>query len=105
MATTNIQDVLAYISNLDVDSLKKDADAAEVLTLLNAARRFVKKIESPFQRVHDVTSLSTQMSFCLLILEDLGVWESWLKAGGREASLREVWERCPTPCDIALLRE
>lgn len=102
---TNIQDVLAYLSTIDVDRLKSEAaEAGDVLTLLNAARKFVRRLESPFQRVHDVTTHATQISYCLLILEDLGVWEAWRGAGGGEASLTELWGRCKTPCDVALLR-
>lgn len=127
-ANNNIQDVLAYFGSIDVDALKKDAGASDVLTLLYAARKLVRELESPFQHVHHVTTHATQISHCLLILDDLGVWESWRTAaaasegagggGGRgdqqqeeedkkkrEASLTELWERCVTPCDIALLRE
>lgn len=112
MSTNNIQDVLASLGSIDVDALKKDAEASDVLTLLYAARKLVRAFESPFQQVHHVTTHATQISHCLLILDDLGVWESWRMAaarGGRwqeeEASLTELWERCVTPCDIALLRE
>lgn len=103
--TTNIQDVLDYLNGLDVASLQEGAEAADVLTLLNTAKRFVRKLESPFQRVHDFTTLATQLTYCLLILEDLGLWAAWRAAGGGEASLTELWERCAVPCDIALLRE
>lgn len=102
---TNIQEVLGYLNSIDVDSLKKNAEASDVLTLLNASRKLVRRLESPFQRIHEVSTYATQITYCLLILEDLGVWESWRRAGGGEASLTEVWERCTVACDVALLRE
>lgn len=143
MALTNnnkIQEVLAYLRSIDVNALKQQhqeqdtgaTGAGDVLTLLAEARTLVRRLESPFQYVHGVTTHATQLAHAMVVLDDLGVWTAWRRhapqevvqvvgggaaRGGRReegkeeeegaSSLTELWERCvvTTPCDIALLRE
>lgn len=140
MAPTNdnnnkIQEVLAYLRSIDVDALKQQHQeqpdgAGDVLTLLAEARTLVRRLESPFQYVHGVTTHATQLAHAMVVLDDLGVWVAWQEmAGGvgvaarpggrrrdggkeeeeeeRASSLTKLWERCvvTAPCDIALLRE
>lgn len=98
---TDIETVITFLNNVDAEELRKHATTGDTLRALTAARKFLRKLQSPFQRVEQ--HLCNQDSACgISILSDIGLWEAWRAAGGKEATLDELWELCKH-CDITLL--
>lgn len=97
------KDIIANLDKISLDSLGDDNDARS--RVLEAARRMVARLETPFEQAWRWSWIGNNVFAVLQILMDLGVWEEWRKAGGKEASLEELLDLCKVPCDLMLLRE
>jgi hypothetical protein len=99
----NVQNIVANLDKISLDALDDDNDAR--VQVLEAARRMVARLETPFEQAWRWSWIGFNVFSVLQIIMDLGLWEEWRKAGGKEASLEELLDLCKVPCDLMLLRE
>lgn len=102
MAAAHVEAIISSLDGMSTDSLGGDDGAA--VRLVEAARRMIARVEPPFMQVWGTSIVPMHVDVALRIVSDLGLWEAWREAGGREASLTELWNMCRVPCDIVLLR-
>ena len=99
----NATDTVSLLDRVDHDELLGDDTARR--QILDAARRLVTRLETPFEIVtalcfdHPVIYASLQT--CL----DMGLWEKWCDSGGGQKSLAELVELLSVDCEANLLRE
>ena len=100
---TNVESVVSILDKIDAQSLGHDA--AALLQLTTAAKKLVARLESPFMQILETSVVPVQLTSALQVISDMGLWEAWRRAGGKEATLFELKEMCSVPCDTVFLRE
>lgn len=102
-AISNMEDIISSLDKIDLESLSDEAAVGP--QLIAAARRMIARLEPPFTQVWNTAVVPVHVTVAYKILSDIGLWEAWRAADGKEATLMELWEMCKVPCDSVLLRE
>ncbi|KAI0020536.1 putative O-methyltransferase [Xylariomycetidae sp. FL0641] len=96
------EEVLADLDGIKVDALRNDRDSR--FAVINAARRVLASLETPFERCWRLAWIDANVSAAIQVLIDIGLWEGWLQSDKDEATLEELLDMCHKPCDLMLLR-
>lgn len=102
MASPIIDEAISTLDQIDAQSLRDNPYAGA--QLIEAARRMISRLESPFMQIVHTSLLPASVHVALMIVSDLGLWEAWREAGGKESTLTELWDLCKVSCDMALFR-
>lgn len=102
MAAIDVDSIVTSLDKIDAQSLSHDAGASG--RLMEAARKIIARLELPFMQIFYTTQFPASLYASLKIVSDIGIWQTWREAGGKEATLVELWDTCSIPCDINLLR-
>lgn len=100
---TNFEQTIAYLETIGPDTFK--VDDANRLRLIDAAQALLARIVTPYERSWQLAVTDATVHAARRTLDDLGMWEGWLKSGVEEASLDDLAGFCNAPCDHELLRE
>lgn len=104
MATdTKLEETIAYLGTLGPDTFK--VDDVNRLRLIDAAQASLARILTPYERSWQLAVTDATVHAARRTLDDLGIWEGWVKSGMEEVSLDDLAGFCNTPCDHELLRK
>ncbi|KAI1497679.1 S-adenosyl-L-methionine-dependent methyltransferase [Biscogniauxia marginata] len=102
MSPSAAEAIIASLDRINLESLDNDRDAR--LQVLEAARRMLARIETPFERAWQLSWTNGSVHAVCQVILDLGLWQAWLESGKQEVSLEELLVMCKVPCDMMLLR-
>lgn len=102
MTSPNVDHAVSILDQIDAQCLGDNPYAGA--QLIEAARRMISRIEPPFMQIIHTSLTPFSVHAALKIVSDLGLWEAWRQAGGKEATITELWNLCKVTCDIVLLR-
>ncbi|KAK2600778.1 hypothetical protein N8I77_010286 [Diaporthe amygdali] len=97
-----VDQIVATLDGVNLDQV--DSDPGARMRVIDAARRMLARVETPFERMWHVAQVNITLTAACRILVDIGLFEAWREAGGKDALLMELWELCRIHCDMALLR-
>lgn len=98
-----LDETITYLGTIGPDTFKDDN--ANRLRLMEAAQALLARIVTPYERSWQMAVTDATVHAARRTLDDLGIWEGWVKSGMEEASLDDLAGFCKTPCDHELLRE
>lgn len=99
-----VQGVLATLDGLSFESLEADETARRKIIV--SAERALARLRTPYEQLWHFGFAGPTVLWVTRVLVDVGFFEGWAEAGGREATLHELWESCKNlHLDIELLRK
>lgn len=106
MTAIDVEGIISSLDAVSADSIGGGGDdvSGANVRLVEAARKMIARLEPPFMQVWGTSIVSSHVSVALKIVADIGLWEAWRDAGGKEATLTELWDMCKVTCDIVLVR-
>ncbi|GKT97728.1 O-methyltransferase [Colletotrichum tofieldiae] len=101
-AALSVKSILPTLDGVTLETCDGSEEAR--YQLLEASRRLIARLETPFERIWYHTWVSLNNLAIFRIMTDLGLWEGWRAAGCQEASLDELLGYCKRGCDKSLFR-
>lgn len=102
----DLYELKATIDSIQTDSFKNDAERFEVM---EAAKRLVARLETPFERTFSLTLTNPVLIAGLQLCGDLGIWRNWTKqcktSGNTAQHIDSVVAMSEVPVEANLLRE
>lgn len=99
-----VEDMFAAVEELSFDSV--NADESTRRRIIASAERTLARLRTPYEQLWQFGLVGPMVIWVTRVLADVGLFEGWAKAGGKEATLHELWECCnATNLDLELLRE
>lgn len=95
--------IVGTLDNVSLDDL--GTHPGDRIAVIEAAKRMLARLETPFEQVWQLSLVGATVASAIRVIRNVGLFEAWREAGGKEASLEELWVLSKTHCDIVLLRE
>ncbi|KAK6216883.1 hypothetical protein QIS74_06997 [Colletotrichum tabaci] len=102
VAALSVKQIVSALDGVTLDTCDGSEEAR--YQLLEASRRLIARLETPFERMWYHTWVAFNNLAIFRIMMDLGLWEGWRAAGSEEASLDELLGYCKRDCDKSLFR-
>lgn len=94
------------LDSIQLDSFKNDAERFEAM---EAAKRLVARLETPFERTFSLTLTNPVLIAGLQLCGDLGIWKNWTKqcktSGNAPQHIDNILAMSEVPVEANLLRE
>lgn len=96
----------ATLDSIQPDLFKDDTERFEAM---EAAKRLVARLETPFERILSLTATIPQLIAGLQVCSDLGIWRNWAtqcKASGNTPQhINSILEMSEVSIEAGLLRK
>lgn len=96
---------IAAIEAINAVSVDGFGDAFSRLSVLNAARGLITRLETPTERALSFNFTHPVLFAAVQTFVDLGIWEAWVASGDGSKAAVELVELAKSPIEIGLLRE
>lgn len=102
----NPHDLKDTLDSIRPDSFKNDAERFEAM---EAAKRLVARLETPFERMFSLTATNPVLIAGLQLCCELGIWRKWTKqcktSGDTPQHINNILAMSEVPVEANLLRE
>lgn len=100
------QEITRSLDSIRPESFVTDADR---FAAMQAARRLVARLETPFERAVSLTWTEPVLFAGIKVCQDLGIWNKWTEKhkaqGNRPQSLDDIVAMCDCDVEANLLRK
>jgi fumagillin biosynthesis methyltransferase len=98
--TSDLKETIATLDSIQPDAFHDESARIQVAA---AVRRLTARLQTPFERAWELSYESPGVFAAVQTALDVGVFETWLGAGGRETSLEDLVGFCKSKVDPNLL--